>query len=59
MILQAASGKVSACKSKEHRPIPLALRVSGNGKGECGGRREDDASGWGALALAICSCPVN
>ena len=45
MILQAESGKVSACKTKEYRPIPLAPRVGGNVEGEGGGRREDDASG--------------
>ena len=45
MNLQAESGKVSACKIKEHRPIPLALRVGGNTEGDGGRRREDDASG--------------
>ena len=37
MNLQAESGKVSACKIKEHRPIPLALRAGGNVEGEGGG----------------------
>ena len=45
MNLQAESGKVSACKIKEHRPIPLAPRVGGNGERKGGGQREDDASG--------------
>ena len=33
MNLQADSGKVSACKIKEHQPIPLAPRVGGNAEG--------------------------
>ena len=45
MILQAASGKVSACKSKEHQTIPLDPRVGGNGERKGGGQREDYASG--------------
>ena len=45
MNLQAESGKVSACKIKEHRPITLDLRVGGNAEGGGGGKREDDASG--------------
>ena len=45
MNLQAEIGKFSACKIKEHRPIPLAPRVGGNSEGEGVGRREDDASG--------------
>ena len=45
MNLQAESGKVSACKRKEHRLIPLAPCVGRNAEGEGGGRREDDASG--------------
>ena len=44
MILQTESGKVSACKTKEHQPIHLAQRVGGNSKGEGVGQREDDAS---------------
>ena len=45
MNLQAGSGKVSACKIKEHQPIPLATCVGGNAEGEGGGQREYDASG--------------
>ena len=55
MNLQAESGKFSACKIKEHRPITLALCVGGNDEGEGGGQREDDTIGRGALALETCS----
>ena len=54
MILQDESGKVSACKTKEHQPITLAPRVGGNAEGGVGGIRKDEASGRGALALATC-----
>ena len=58
MTLQADSGKVSACKTKEHRMILLAPRVDGKAEGEGGERRQDDASGLGALALATHFCQV-
>ena len=44
MNLQTERGKVSACKIKEHRPIPMDPRVGGNAEGEGGRKREDDAS---------------
>ena len=45
MNLQAEIGKFSACKIKEHRPIPLAPHVGGNASGGGSKRREYDASG--------------